>query len=442
MKQVMKRNIIYLILFVALYLPVQSAYSDETVRHFVFGTDGESTTQSFVGTSTLYSDSLGYGLIPSGELESGTRKGKSYIASEQLFYFQVQLPEGKYRVTLTLGGHPEGSHSTIKAESRRLLAENLKTKLGKFLKKTVVIDVRTPRISDDERIRIKPRERNYLNWDNKLSVEFNGDRPSVSEMIIERIDRIPVIFLAGNSTVTDQENEPWASWGQMLPNFLKPSIVVANYAESGESLRGFKGAGRLKKILSVMQPGDYLFIEFAHNDQKPGGGYLEAFTTYKEELKHYISEARSKGGIPVLVTSTSRRRFDEAGKLVNTLGDYPEAMRQVAAEEKVMLIDLNAMSKAFYEALGEEKSKKAFVHYPANTYPGQPQALADNTHFSPYGAYELAKAVVQSIVQQKLPLKKHVVRCWKTFDPAQPDSPETFRWYESLSADVLKPDGN
>lgn len=438
----MKRNSIYLILVIAGIFAAQSIYSNDIVRHFVFGTEMRSTGKTAISASTLYKDSLGYGLIPSGKMESGIRKGKSFIASGRPFYFQVQLPEGKYRITLTLGGHPEGSHTTIKAESRRLLAENLKTKPGKFIKKTVVIDVRTPRISDDERILIKTREQNYLNWDKLLTIEFNGLRPSVSEVIIERVDRLPVIFLAGNSTVTDQENEPWASWGQMLPNFLKPSIVVANYAESGETLLAFKRAGRLKKILTVMQPGDYLFIEFAHNDQKPGGNHLDAFTTYKDELKHYINEARSKGGIPVLVTSTNRRRFDDEGKIINTLDDYPEAMRQLAAEEKVILIDLHAMSKAFYEALGVETSKKAFVHHPANTYPGQTQALADNTHFSPYGAYELAKAVVQSIVQQKLPLKKHVVHCWKTFDPANPDSPDTFRWFESPSADVLKPDGN
>jgi len=191
-----------------------------------------------------------------------------------------------------------------------------------------------------------------------------------------------------------------------------------------------------------MKKGDYLFIEFAHNDQKPGGNHLDPFTTYKAEVKNYIAEARKKGGNVILVTSMNRRRFDENGKIMNTLGDYPEAMRQTAAEEKVPVIDLNAMSKDFYEAMGPENSKKAFVHYPANTYPGQDKALADDTHFNPYGAYELARCIVTSIIQQKLDLVNYLIDPVTLFDPKHPDALTDFHWYESPSVSVLKPDGN
>ena len=191
-----------------------------------------------------------------------------------------------------------------------------------------------------------------------------------------------------------------------------------------------------------MKPGDYLFIEFTHNDQKPGGNHLDAFTTYKDELKSFVSEAQKKGGKPVLVTSMHRRRFDDKGQIINTLEDYPEAMRQTAKEENVPLIDLNAMSKQFYEALGPENSKKAFVHYPANTYPGQDKALADDTHFNPYGAYELAKCVVQGIRDNKTELSKVLIDKLPVFDPAKPDKWSDFRWYESPSASLLKPEGN
>jgi lysophospholipase L1-like esterase len=146
----------------------------------------------------------------------------------------------------------------------------------------------------------------------------------------------------------------------MFPRFLKPEIVVANYAESGESLLSFKHEKRLQKLLSQMKAGDFLFIEFAHNDQKPGGSHLDPFTTYKAELKNFIAEARKMGGKPVLVTSMHRRRFDEKGKVTNTLDDFPEAMRQAAREENVPLIDLNAMSKEFYEAMGPENSNILF----------------------------------------------------------------------------------
>ena len=117
-------------------------------------------------------------------------------------------------------------------------------------------------------------------------------------------------------------------------------------------------------------------------------------------------------------------------------------MRQVAKEDNVLLIDLNAMSKDLYEALGVEASKKAFVHYPANSYPGQDKPLADDTHFNTYGAYGLAKCVVQSIIDNNYKLKKFIRADWQTFDPKKPDSLNDFRWYESPSVDVLKPDGN
>ena len=175
-----------------------------------------------------------------------------------------------------------------------------------------------------------------------------------------------------------------------------------------------------------MQKGDYLFIEFAHNDQKPGSTYLEPFTTYKEYLGRFITEARSRGATPVLVTSMHRRRFDSTGTIVNTLGDYPEAVRQTAAEQHVAIIDLNAMSKQFYEALGPVRSTRAFVHYPAGTYPGQTTKLEDDTHFNNYGAYELAKMIVEGLRHTSLPLARELAPGLPTFDPAHPDAVEQF----------------
>ncbi|HEY1202128.1 MAG TPA: rhamnogalacturonan acetylesterase, partial [Niastella sp.] len=184
--------------------------------------------------------------------------------------------------------------------------------------------------------------------------------------------------------------------------------------------------------------GDFLFIEFTHNDQKPGGNHLDAFTTYKQTIKEWIKEARKKGMQPVLVTSMHRRNFDSTGHIVNTLGDYPEAMRQTAVEEVVPLIDLNAMSKTLCEAWGPEKSIKAFVHFPANTFPGQDKALADNTHFSTFGAYELAKCVANAIMNSGISLAT-------ALDPDALYDPvvfEKFYWPMSGFVGSTKPDGN
>ena len=430
-------------IFAASLLFPMTASEKGTAGKYKLGNIKTSKNVIKIDTTAKYSEVVGFGLTPSGSLQTNVSGSKAhFISSEKPFYFSVQLPEGQYKITLTLGGNTEGSSTTLKAESRRLMFENLKTKPGKTLRKVVVVDVRSPRINDSTNIKLKPRELTYINWDNKLTLEFCGEKPCISTVEIQKADKLPTIFLAGNSTVTDQENEPWASWGQMFPNFLKPNVVVANYAESGETMLAFKREKRLEKILSRMKKGDYLLMEFAHNDQKPGGNHLDAFTTYKTELKYYIDATRNKGGIPVLVTSTNRRRFDENGKIINTLENFPEAMRQVAVEEKVMLIDLNAMSKDLYEALGPETSKKAFVHYPANTFSGQDKPLADDTHFNTYGAYELAKCVVQSIVNNNYNLKKFIRADWKTFDPKIPDSLTDFRWYESPSVEVQKPDGN
>ena len=436
----------FLIFFICFSL---SGFSKQksTVSRFDFGSGKVKKGWTQVTPLTVYSSEKGFGLIPSGEIKAGISHRKDalkgdFIESKKPFYFVVNLPEGHYQVILTLGGSPEGSSTTIKAESRRLMLENVKTASGKTVQKTIVVDVRTPKINDEEQIKLKERELNYLNWDNKLTLEFNGEHPCVAAIEIKKADHLPTIFLAGNSTVTDQENEPWASWGQMFPNFLKSEIVVANYAESGETLLAFKREKRLQKILSQMKADDYLFMEFAHNDQKPGGNHLDAMTTYKDELKYYMAEARKKGGKPVLVTSTNRRRFDENGKIINTLEEFPEAMRQLAKEENVPLIDLNAMSKAFYEALGPEISKKAFVHYPANTYPGQDQPLADDTHFNPYGAYELAKCVTEGIRKNIPELSKYITEDWAEFNPSQPDLVSGFKWYESPSVNLVKPDGN
>lgn len=437
-------NQIYKTTLLASLILCQLSANAATSVKYALGKAPKQAGQTVVDT-LHYSDALGYGLTPSGKLRSNaSAKQIPFVTSDKAFYFSAKLPEGHYKITLTLGGNPnESSSTTVKAESRRLMFENLSTPRGKTVEKTIIVDVRTPKINDSLAIRLKPREKSYINWDNKLTLEFTGARPCVSSIRIEPANELPTIFLAGNSTVTDQEYEPWASWGQMFPCFLKNNVVVANFAESGETLLAFKRENRLKKILSLMKKGDFLFMEFAHNDQKPGGNHLDPFTTYQAELKFYISEAKRKGGIPVLVTSTCRRSFNDSTRtIINTLGDYPAAMRQLATEENVLLIDLNAMSKDLYEALGPETSKKAFVHYPANSFAGQTQALADDTHFNPYGAYELAKCVVQSIVSNQYPMNQFVIDSWKTFDPRKPDSLSAFHWYDSPAVDVLKPDGN
>jgi lysophospholipase L1-like esterase len=185
----------------------------------------------------------------------------------------------------------------------------------------------------------------------------------------------------------------------------------------------------------MRKPGDYLFIEFGHNDMKEKGPDDGAFKSYSERMRLFVTEFRKKGGLPVIVSPANRRSFGDNGKITNSLGDYPEAARQVAKELNVPFIDLNAMTKILYESLGDEKSKNLFVIYPANTFPGQENALNDNTHFNSYGAYELSKCIIEGIRADIPAITKFLIKDLPLFDPAKPDKFENF----SLPLSPLSP---
>jgi lysophospholipase L1-like esterase len=349
--------------------------------------------------------------------------------------FALPLAEGSYDVSVTFGDANRATSNTVKAESRQLVLERVETRPGEFATRTFTVNVRTPRMPSGERVRLKEREKAALRWDDELTLELNGKSPGVKSIrVTPRTDAITV-FLAGDSTVTDQANEPWAGWGQMLPRFFKSGVAVANHAESGETLRAFRGERRLDKILSQIKPGDYLFIQFGHNDMKEKGEGVGAFTTFKRDLADFVATGRAKGASAVLLTPMCRRRFGDDGTIQNTHGDYPEAVRRVATEQDVPLIDLQAMSKTLYEAMGPEESKRAFVHYPANTFPGQDQPLKDDTHFNNCGAYQLARCVVEGIRGSKLPLAGQLADDVKPFDPSKPDPVDAF----DLPASPLRP---
>lgn len=384
---------------------------------FRFGSDAD------VHADTIYSNERGYGF----DLGSIATCAPNSCSSDKPFFFSVRLPEGNYNVKLTLGDATSASVTTVKAESRRLMLEKVETAPGEFVTKTFTVNIRTPRISTGGEVKLKDREIGVLHWDDKLTLEFNNRHPAVSAIEITKAEDAVTIYIVGDSTVTDQPREPWNSWGQMLPRFFRAGVAVANHAESGESLKSSLQARRLDKVLSAIKPGDYLFIQFGHNDQKERGEGVGAFTTYKPDLKLYVTEARKRRAIPVLITPVNRRTFDDTGKVTNSLGDYPEAVRQTAKEENVALIDLNALSKPFYEALGPENSKKAFV---------------DNTHHNNYGSYELAKCMVEGIKANNLGIVRFLVDDVAPFDPRRPDPIENFAIPASPESGAGKPDGN
>lgn len=366
------------------------------------------------------------------------------VKSNAPFTRNIEVPDGNYKVTVVLGSKKKAGKTVVRAENRRLMVDEVATKKGQFKTVEFVVNKRTPEIEKGKRVKVKDREKNYNTWDNAINLEFTGAAPAVKEVKIERDTTATTIFLCGNSTVVDQPYEPWASWGQMIPRWFGPEVSISNNAESGLTAGSFLGSYRLDKILTMMKKGDYVICEFGHNDQKEKMAGAGAWYNFSYYLKIFIDKVRAKGGNIIFVTPTQRRRFDDAthSKILETHGDYPDAMRAVAKREGVPVIELHDMTRTFFEALGYENSKKALVHYPANTFPGQDKPLADNTHFNPYGAYEIAKMVVMGMKQLNLPIVKYLRSDWKDFNPAQPDDYNKFVWYNSVQQDVTKPDGN
>ena len=395
-------------------LPALAIQAAEPLR-FSFGNAKVASGARQVLEDTIYTRASGFGF----ELGAAITQG-NFCESERPFFFSVALPEGNYRVKFRPGDSPV----TVKAELRRLMVESTE------MLSTFVVNVRTPIFGKEDEVRLKERERKTeaRNWDEKLTLEFNGAQPGVAMIEIERVE-VPTLFLLGDSTVCDQPAEPYASWGQMLPRFFKPEIAVANHAESGESLRSAWSAKRLAKVTSALKPGDTVLIQFGHNDEKERGEGVGAFTTYKASLKQFVGEVRKHGGEPVLVTPVHRRTFAPDGKMRNSHGDYPEAVRQVAQEENVPLIDLLTLSGTLYEALGPEKSEILFKS-------------GDGTHHNNFGAYELARCVVEGLRATKLPLAKLLADDVPPFDPAHPDAVENFAVPPSPNTTEVAPLGN
>jgi lysophospholipase L1-like esterase len=353
--------------------------------------------------------------------------------------FSVSVPEGNWRVTVTLGDAHAPTDTTIKAESRRLMLDAVRTRPGQLVTRSFVVAVRTPALAPvpqnapgGNAVRLNPREAGSLDWDGKLTLEVLGEHPGLAAVAMERAD-VPTLFLLGDSTVTDQRFEPAASWGQMLPTFLRPDIAVANHAESGETLKSFIAELRLAKVLETAKAGDWAMIQFGHNDQKASWPqtFAAADTTYRSWLAAVVADLRRVGVRPILVTPPERRNWTADGRIRPTLSDYAAAIRAVGAESHVPVIDLNAASIAFYEALGPTRAPIAFN-----------DGGKDATHHDNYGAWVLARAVASGMGAADPALAAHLRPDLASFDPAHPPMPEALRLAASAGTDPTRPRGN
>ncbi|MBL0740977.1 glycosyl hydrolase family 28 protein [Chryseolinea lacunae] len=216
----------------------------------------------------------------------------------------------------------------------------------------------------------------------------------------------PRIFLVGDSTLADKKPEvaPETGWGTVFKSYI--NLEVRNHAVNGRSTRSFRTLGHWKTVAEQLQPGDWVFIQFGHNDSKESdtSRYAAADTDYRKNLTRYVQEIRAKGAKPVLITPVMRRKFDASGNFVDQHGDYPRVVKEVAKSLQVPVIDLHAKSKTILVAQGVEDSKQLFLNLDKHVWKGHAEGKDDNTHFTPYGAALMAKAVAEEIRDLKLEL--------------------------------------
>lgn len=225
-------------------------------------------------------------------------------------------------------------------------------------------------------------------------------------------DRPVTIFLAGDSTMAAKvsEKRPETGWGEMLgQHFKNGKVRMDNRAANGRSTKTFVSEGKWQSILDDVKKGDYVFIQFGHNDSSKDKG--ERYTPpedYRKNLSSFVADVRSKAAEPILLTPVMRRRFDKDGKFYDTHGEYPDIVRSVASALRVSLIDMHRSSEAVIVRYGVEDSRKLFLQLKPGENANYPNGIDDNTHFSPLGAEEMAKLVLEAIRESKIGLTKYL----------------------------------
>ncbi|MCR6111856.1 rhamnogalacturonan acetylesterase [Bacillus sp. A301a_S52] len=295
------------------------------------------------------------------------------------FSFFTEVPKGQYVVTLYFQAGESQDVTVIFNEGQRLLKRKLEEKEMVY------------------KVALRVEDRLFT-----IAVLPQLDR--LVRLTIESQPTMPVIYLAGDSTVTDQPaaRYPYSGWGQMLPLFLHPTIAVVNAAKSGRSSKSFIEEGRLNAIEKELKKGDYLFIQFGHNDEKTDKRGTDPDTTYPFYLRHYIQVALENEALPILITPVQRRTFNKDQTLKNTHSRYEKSMYQLSKEAGVPLIPLGKRSKYMIEKLGDEASKELFMWLDPGVYKGFLEGAKDNTHFTEKGAYEIAKLVATAIKESPL----------------------------------------
>jgi len=221
----------------------------------------------------------------------------------------------------------------------------------------------------------------------------------------------PIIYLVGDSTMSEKRlsSYPETGWGMPFPDYLTDEVEVQNHARNGRSTSSFMEEGRWDTILKTLKEGDFVIIQFGHNDEVPTKSRYTPPKEFQKLLRQYVAESREKGASPLLLTPITRRQFNEDGKVKETHEQYSALMREVAKSEEVPLIDMDRKSQALLEKIGEDKSTLLFLQLEPGQNPNYPDGVTDNTHFSETGARMMAELVLQGFKELDHELAKYIV---------------------------------
>ncbi len=220
------------------------------------------------------------------------------------------------------------------------------------------------------------------------------------------------IFIAGDSTASIKEVKayPETGWGMPFVWFWDSTVTVVNKAKNGRSTSSFRKEGLWQQIMEEASAGDYVIIQFGHNDEVPTKKTFTTETEFKNNLQQYVKEVRAKNAIPLLLTPMARRKFDSTGKISGTHDIYAQIIRDVAKEEKVPMFDMDKLTQALYQQFGEANSRLLFLQLKPGEHPNYPAGKEDNTHFSELGA-RLAAQLVLNEIREKCPdLVTHIIK--------------------------------
>ena len=328
-----------------------------------------------------------------------------------------RLEIGNYDVVIPLGGE-RATTNVVKFAGRRLAAERIVTAAGE--KKDFAFTARVPGPVN----RSKNGE-----FSLKLSV-FTEDGEGGKYALTPKVTPAPnssTIYLCGDSTVTDQQREPWGSWGQILPAFIKSGWACSNFARSGLAMSTFESDNRLNRILEHLKAGDWVLVQFGHNDQKregeePENGYTRRYGEWYEKFK-------AKGASLVVISPCERRRFEKGVHGEKTLAGYAQAAKAFAEKNKLPFIDLNDITYQMHEKLGEKGTLPLQVNN---------KGKIDNTHHTIFGAYVNARIVASHL--SAIPGIGAAIREeYREYDPFCPVNPKI---PPSGKVDWTKPEGN